>query len=164
MARILDSSDRPVGTGFLVGPQMVATCAHSVAAAIGGDPHSLLRPYVPVGVDFPWRAPGSRVVARVRGWVPEYAEGCGDIAVLEFDAAPPAAASPPSMRGADGMTVTGFRMLGVRNSGFGIVAVRGDFRTPASGMSVVALEVAHHMPPISDCCSGAPYGTAGRTQ
>ncbi|MEU0502404.1 hypothetical protein [Nocardia sp. NPDC005998] len=59
------------------------------------------------------------------------------------------------------MTATRFRMLGVRNSGFGIVAVRGDFRTPALGKSVVALEVAHHMPPISDCCSGAPVWDGG---
>ncbi|MGW4774871.1 hypothetical protein ACWEO2_43445 [Nocardia sp. NPDC004278] len=59
------------------------------------------------------------------------------------------------------MTATGFRMLGVRNSGFGIVAVRGDFRTPVLDMSVVALEVAHHMPPISDCCSGAPVWDGG---
>lgn len=59
------------------------------------------------------------------------------------------------------MTATGFRMLGVGNSGFGIVAVRGDIRTPASGMSVVALEVTHDIPPISDCCSGAPVWDDG---
>ncbi|MFF7944277.1 hypothetical protein ACFZC5_31615 [Nocardia gamkensis] len=59
------------------------------------------------------------------------------------------------------MTATGFRMLGVRKSGFGIVAVRGDIRTPASGKTLVALEIRHEMPPISDCCSGAPVWDGG---
>jgi hypothetical protein len=38
VVRILDLGGDPVGAGFLAGPDLVATCAHVVAAALGADP------------------------------------------------------------------------------------------------------------------------------
>ncbi|RDI55308.1 trypsin-like peptidase domain-containing protein [Nocardia mexicana] len=162
VARISDSSDRSVGTGFLVGPRLVATCVSSVAAAIGANPHSLLRPHDPVPVDFPWSGiPGRPMSARVRGWVPEYSPGCGDIAVLELDAAPPDRARPLSIAGTEGTGATRFRMLGVTDTGWGIDVAHGALGTPVPGTSVSVLQIEHGMPPLSPCWSGAPVWRGG---
>ena len=39
VVRILDRGGAPVGAGFLAGPDLVATCAHVVADAVGADPY-----------------------------------------------------------------------------------------------------------------------------
>ncbi|MGO4649325.1 trypsin-like peptidase domain-containing protein [Nocardia sp. 2YAB30] len=160
VVRILESSGRPAGTGFLVGTRLVATCAHIVTAAIGGGPQSLRRPCAPIAVDFPSAAANHRMSARVCGWVPEYADGRGDIAVLHLDAAPPAAAVPPPMRADDGTTGPGFRMLGAADVGPGIASVSGHFWTSSLLMGWRAMDVEPGTLPISDRFSGAPVWDA----
>ncbi|ANY08858.1 S1 family peptidase [Pseudonocardia sp. HH130630-07] len=92
-----------VGTGFLVGPDLVATCAHVVAEALGGRADAAEPPPGMVALDFAilGEEPGSRT-ARITRWSPIAPDGRGDVALLRLDEpAPPGALMPP-LRGGDG--------------------------------------------------------------
>ncbi|WP_425570616.1 trypsin-like peptidase domain-containing protein [Pseudonocardia adelaidensis] len=101
VARIRNE-DGIVGGGFLVGPDLVATCAHVVADALGANPYSPSAPDAPVQLDFPLpehathpTRPGDAVVER---WVPIAEDGGGDLALLRLDAPPPGVRVPPLRR------------------------------------------------------------------
>ncbi|MEJ3653388.1 trypsin-like peptidase domain-containing protein [Actinomycetes bacterium KLBMP 9759] len=105
-----------VGGGFLVGPRIVATCAHVVADAIGADPYSEIAPAGAVSLDFPL-APGgchppARLTAQVRRWSPIAPDGTGDIALLEVGQPLPAWAGVPQLRRIDQLWDHAFRVLG----------------------------------------------------
>jgi hypothetical protein len=53
VVRVLDRAGDVVGAGFLVGRGLVATCAHVVTSAVGGDPTADDAPRRPLSVDFP---------------------------------------------------------------------------------------------------------------
>jgi hypothetical protein len=53
VVRVLDASGEVAGAGFLIGPDLVATCAHVVAEAVGADAYSNRTPDRRVRVDLP---------------------------------------------------------------------------------------------------------------
>jgi len=111
--RVRDAAGEVVGSGFLVGSDLVATCAHVVADATGSDPYAVEAPGVRVAVDFPV-LPGGPVArsARVHRWVPIAEDGTGDVALLRLDApAPPGAVMPP-VRRVDALWDHRFRAFG----------------------------------------------------
>jgi len=114
VVRVLGVSGEPVGTGFLLGPDLVATCAHVVADAAGDDPYATSAPERPVRIDFPMvhseAAPA--VEATVTRWVPIAADGSGDIAVLSLNGLAPAGARMPPLRRIDQLWDHPFRVLG----------------------------------------------------
>ena len=84
--------DLPVGAGFLAGPGKVLTCAHVVAEALGLPGTPAERPEEELELDFPLRAAGHLVRARVSAdcWVPIDADtGRGDVAGLDLLDVPP---------------------------------------------------------------------------
>lgn len=91
-------SEGVVGGGFLVAPNMILTCAHVIASALGVDePPENWRPPegATVMLDFPLVAPGKRFPARLVTW----RRGDRDTAALEIDPAaakgiPPARLAP----------------------------------------------------------------------
>jgi hypothetical protein len=65
-----------VGSGFLVGPTLVATCAHVVADALGVDPGVEGPPAGQLAIDFPMvRATPTSRTAEVARWEPIGADG-----------------------------------------------------------------------------------------
>ncbi len=156
VTRILGPSGRPVGTGFLIGPRLVATCAHTVAVALDADRHRLRRPYVPVAVDFPGAVAGSRMLGQVRGWVPVYAGGCGDIAVLELDATPPALPLAVSRDADSAAAGRAFRMLSIADPGPGVDVATGRFGSAVGSLGVPEMHFDPGTGPVSDRRSGAP--------
>jgi len=111
VVRVLDDTGEPVGAGMLLGPDLVATCAHVVADAARGDANGP-PPARPVRVDVPMVAPGAWISARVARWQPIAADGSGDIAVLQLDRPVPAGARMPPLRRIDQLWGHEFRVLG----------------------------------------------------
>jgi V8-like Glu-specific endopeptidase len=102
IARIFDAQGTVVGTGFLVAPGYVLTCAHVVLQAIGidFDAKDYDAAVVPVGniitLDFPM-ANGDKIQAEVlNAWRP-YRIDSGDIAGLKLLAATPQQSKPMPM-------------------------------------------------------------------
>ncbi|MGW6392643.1 nSTAND1 domain-containing NTPase [Streptomyces sp. NPDC055103] len=90
------------GVGVLIAPRLVLTCAHVVTDAAGLARGHAERPPGPLDVRL-LQSPRDEaaVTGRVRDWVPEHADGRGDLAVLRLDGVPPGArpvtmADPPS--------------------------------------------------------------------
>ncbi|QYN32034.1 trypsin-like peptidase domain-containing protein [Pseudonocardia sp. DSM 110487] len=103
-----------VGAGFLIGPDLVATCAHVVADALAADPYSPAPPHGPVLLDFPLvQDPGDGpAAAHVHRWSPIAADGSGDVAVLRLQRPVPHGARMPPLRRVDALWDHGFRVLG----------------------------------------------------
>ncbi len=86
------------GSGFLIAPHLVMTCAHVVNLALGRDPASAEWPTIPVTVELPF-ARLAGIQAGVVEWRPmaDYRERTGDalhdVAVLELAA--PVTSVPP---------------------------------------------------------------------
>ncbi|QYN32487.1 trypsin-like peptidase domain-containing protein [Pseudonocardia sp. DSM 110487] len=117
VVRVLGDDGLPVGAGFLVGPDVVATCAHVVASAVGGDAFGPSAPRGPVRLDFPmFRGAGAEqavaAVADVREWHPIGPDGSGDIALLTLREPPPSGARMPPLRRVDRLWGHEFRVLG----------------------------------------------------
>lgn len=117
VVRVLDAEGVPVGAGFLVGPDVVATCAHVVASAVGGDSFAPAAPRGPVRLDFPlFREPGAEqpvaTSADVLQWQPIEPDGTGDIALLTLREPPPPGARMPPLRRVDRLWDHTFRVLG----------------------------------------------------
>ena len=91
IARIFDNEDKPgvVGTGFLVAPGYVITCAHVVLEAMGIERNEFSAPAyqeIPTAeiyLDFPVEASGQTLRAKVVVWEP-YELHSGDIAGLKL--------------------------------------------------------------------------------
>src|SRR5690349_12449880 len=112
--RVWDRQHEVVGGGFVVGPGLVATCAHVVADALGADPYDDEPPGGPVQLDLPLLPGGgsARVAAVVERWVPIDDDGGGDIALLRLGPAAPPAARMPPLRRIDRLWDHGFRVFG----------------------------------------------------
>jgi RNA polymerase sigma factor (sigma-70 family) len=71
VVRVLDGAGTAVGAGFLVAPDVVATCAHVVNTALDRDPADDRTPPGPVRVDFPMareRGAPPIVAAQITRW------------------------------------------------------------------------------------------------
>jgi WD40 repeat protein len=103
-----------VGAGFLIGPDLVATCAHVVADALAADPYAPVPPYDPVLLDFPLLQDlgDGPVAAQVHRWSPIATDGSGDVAVLRLQRPVPHGARMPPLRRVDALWDHGFRVLG----------------------------------------------------
>lgn len=117
VVRVLDRGGDPVGAGFLAGPDLVATCAHVVADALGADPYGPV-PTAAVRLDLPLfltpdaEQPPAALDADVLRWQPIRADGSGDIAILRVRGPLPAGARMPPVRRVDRLWGHGFRVLG----------------------------------------------------
>ncbi len=92
IARIFDSQSNVIGTGFLVAPGYVLTCAHVVLQAIGIEKKQFAehqeKPQELISLEFPILASGQRIQAEVIEWLP-YSLESGDVAVLKLRSAEP---------------------------------------------------------------------------
>jgi hypothetical protein len=107
IVRIRAPDGGTVGAGFLVAEGQVLTCAHVVAAALGLPEDTPETPQAVVYLDFPLVAPGRILTARVTHWQPG-----SDVAGLELDGDPPAAARPVRLVTAKDLWAHAFRAFG----------------------------------------------------
>ncbi|MHA6619468.1 nSTAND1 domain-containing NTPase [Pseudonocardia sp. DLS-67] len=130
VVRILDGAGEPVGAGFVIGPDLVATCAHVVAAAVRSDPYDPMPPSRRVELDLPLLFADSpeRVTAEVARWIPIAPEGTGDIAVLRVRDPLPEGARMPPLRRVDQLWDHPFRVLGFPDGMADGVWATGRFR------------------------------------
>lgn len=153
--RVRDRRGDVVGSGFLVGPDLVATCAHVVATATGADAYGPA-PDTPVFVDFPALPTGPvERTARVHRWVPIDEDGTGDVALLRLAApAPPGAVMSP-VRRVDQLWDNPFRVFGFPHGRWDGVWATGRFR---AGQSIGWLQLQGNPgdQPIEGGFSGAP--------
>jgi len=111
VARVWHERVGVVGGAFVVGPDVVATCAHVVAEAIDADPYAPEAPTATVRLDFPLAGgEAGPVDAVVERWAPIRDDGSGDIALLRLAA--PAPARVPPVRRIERLWGHGFRVLG----------------------------------------------------
>ncbi|GAA0947968.1 serine protease [Pseudonocardia zijingensis] len=152
--RVLTGGGEVVGAGFLVGTDLVATCAHVVASAVGSDPYAPEPPPGHVRLDFPM-LPGEPVRALVHRWLPIAEDGTGDIAVLRpVDPLPHEARVPP-LRRVDQLWDHPFRVLGFPEGMVDGVWTTGRIRG-AQGTRWFQLQSAVGDQPIVEGFSGAP--------
>lgn len=107
LVRILADSrhpPRPVGAGFLIGPNRVLTCAHVIADALGIPRTTQTRPHAPVWLNLPLLAdsePCQGHVSADTDWYPLNDQArhgeLEDIAVLTLTQQPAADAEPVAM-------------------------------------------------------------------
>jgi len=133
VVRILDGGGEPVGAGFVIGPDLVATCAHVVTEAVRGDPYDATPPARQVELDLPLLFPdaedgAARVTAEVARWIPIAPEGTGDIAVLRVRDPLPDGARMPPLRRVDQLWDHEFRVLGFPEGMADGVWATGRFR------------------------------------
>ncbi|MEV5319023.1 serine protease [Streptomyces sp. NPDC052687] len=108
--RVCAGDGRRVGTGFLLAPGTVATCAHAVADALCTDADSPTPPASPVTVEFPLLPGALTYEASVTAWRPVGPDGGGDIALLRLPEGAPGGAVP--LAGAADVWHHRFRLLG----------------------------------------------------
>lgn len=106
VVRLWADADTVVGSGFLVGPGQVATCAHVVAEALGTDPLDPTPPTGRVRLDFPLGG-GASVAAAVQRWSPDT-----DLAILHIDGPAPTDARMPPLRRIEHAGDRAFSVLG----------------------------------------------------
>lgn len=114
IVRILNGKDRAVGTGFLIAPGYVLTCAHVVLQSLDIDRKKfadyLEAPTQVVKLDFPVYADVRKLEAEVADWVP-YDISKGDIAVLKLMTPEPEDAVPLSITKVESADIEGERHL-----------------------------------------------------
>jgi len=97
IARIFDNQGHVIGTGFLVAPGYVLTCAHVVLQAIGVEKEKFTayegQPQERISLDFHVLASGQRIEAEVIAWLP-YSLESGDVAALKLMTSEPGGAKP----------------------------------------------------------------------
>ncbi|MEV5839439.1 trypsin-like peptidase domain-containing protein [Nocardia sp. NPDC052112] len=157
-ARIRTTTGQVVGAGFLVGPNVVATCAHVIAYAAGTDPDDVQPPDSIVAVDFPLLPSAGSRQARVRRWTPIAEDGRGDIAILELDDAVGDSVAPPFWRANDPWGRE-FRMFGFPAELSDGVWASGEFRE-RQGTGWLQLQRVGGQP-ITRGFSGAPVWDSG---
>jgi vWA-MoxR associated protein C-terminal domain/Trypsin-like peptidase domain/vWA-MoxR associated protein middle region (VMAP-M) 1 len=87
IARIFDQNNEVIGTGFLIAPGYVLTCAHVVLQAIGIEKDKFAdyqgQPQEYISLDFHVLASGQEIKAQVVDWLP-YSLHSGDVAALKL--------------------------------------------------------------------------------
>ncbi|WP_232660886.1 nSTAND1 domain-containing NTPase [Pseudonocardia sp. TRM90224] len=165
VVRVLDAAGEVVGGGFFVGPDLVATCAHVVATAIGADPYAAQAPGGRVRIDVPlFRDPATEqppsISAEITRWVPIGDDGTGDIAVLRLDGPAPEGTRMPPLRRVDQLWGHTFRVLGFPAGMTDGVWATGAFRGQ-QGTRWFQLQAAVGEQPIVEGFSGAPVWDEG---
>ena len=97
IARIFDHKGNVIGTGFLIAPGYVLTCAHVVLQAIGKTQEEFAKyegqPQEQISLEFHVLASGQKIKAEVVAWLP-YSLESGDVAALKLLTPEPDAAKP----------------------------------------------------------------------
>ncbi|WP_416561986.1 trypsin-like peptidase domain-containing protein [Nocardia testacea] len=159
-ARVFSISGDVAGSGFVIGPGLVATCAHVIAEAVGADPRAPLVSPPPIRLDFPLARPGAQVTAQVRKWLPIDAGGGGDIAVLSVGEGGGGPGTTPPFWRADEPWGREFRVLGFPVEHGDGVWVAGEFRA-RQGIGWLQLQAAVGGQPITAGFSGAAVWDVG---
>ncbi|MEU3527380.1 trypsin-like peptidase domain-containing protein [Streptomyces sp. NPDC038707] len=149
LARIFDHQGELLGAGFLLGRDLVCTCAHVVAHGDGTAPS---RPVEPLAVDFPLVPAGTRehVTATVIAWHP-----ADDIAVLRLDRAV-AGTAPLPLAGPDApLYGRAARLYGFPESTDTGVNAHGVLRG-GQGAGLIQLDAGHGSVAIQPGFSGGP--------
>ncbi|MEV1292741.1 trypsin-like peptidase domain-containing protein [Pseudonocardia sp. NPDC049635] len=160
VARVVRPSGEVVGSGVLVGPNLVATCAHVVTAACGAGVDAAYRDTPPdgqVAIEFPLVDPadcrGIRSATVLR-WVPITESGTGDVAILRLGQDAPAGVRLPPFLRPDKLWDHRFRVFGFpAGTGDGVWTV-GRFRAE-QGTGWVQLQTDLGQPAITEGFSGA---------
>ncbi|MGO4649326.1 LpqB family beta-propeller domain-containing protein [Nocardia sp. 2YAB30] len=143
-----------MGAGFLVRPNLIATCAHVVSASLDRRATDHEAPQAPVVVDFPSADATVRMHARVRHWSRIREDGRGDIAILELIGSTPDSVAPLPFWPAGQPWGGEFRMFGFPAEMPEGVWVSGEFRA-AQRQGWVQLQAAAGGQPITEGFSGA---------
>ena len=162
VVRVWDAHRQVVGGGFLVGPGIVATCAHVVADAVAADPYRAAAPSSPVRVDFPLLDPLTDGDGRppdatgtVERWLPISEDGTGDVALLRLDGPLPEQARMPPLRRVERLWDHGFRVLGFPDGAWDGVWATGRIRGE-QGTGWFQLQGNPGEQPVEGGFSGAP--------
>jgi hypothetical protein len=154
--RVHNGAGEVVGSAFAVGPDLVATCAHVVAAATGADPYAEAAPAGPLAVDFPMLSDApARRSARVHRWVPIAEDGSGDVALLRLDTPAPTGAVMPPVRRVEGLWDHRFRVFGFPDGSWDGVWTTGRIRD-RQGTGWFQLQGSPGDQPIVGGFSGSP--------
>ncbi|MFE7272778.1 trypsin-like peptidase domain-containing protein [Streptomyces sp. NPDC057623] len=153
VVRVRGVDGRSVGTGFLLAPGTVVTCAHVVADALRTDARAATPPVPSVTVEFPLLPGAVTYEAKVSGWRPVATDGTGDIALLRLPEGAPGGAVP--LAGAGDVWHHRFRVLG-----FPATAEHGAWiggrLLDIVGQGWIAMETDGTGHRIGPGCSGAP--------
>ena len=112
MVRLRAHTGEVVGSGFLIEPGHVVTCAHVVARALGRDSPETPAETDTIVLDFPLIAAGVMVRARVAVWHPIQEDDTGDIAVLSLMGESPPGVLPASLVATEDLWAHPFRTFG----------------------------------------------------
>ncbi|WP_433833114.1 trypsin-like peptidase domain-containing protein [Actinoplanes sp. CA-015351] len=156
VARIRDAAGRLAGSGFLVAPDLVLTCAHVVLAALR-TPFTDEPPDDLINLDFPVPGGDERLRARVLAWTAPGTPGRGDTALLQLAAAPPASLTAARLRPAaavwdEPMRIFGYAVRRPEALGDSVAGVVVNTR----GSGWLQLRVEDGDPPVEAGFSGSP--------
>ena len=113
IVRIFDDHGEVIGAGFLAGPEIVITCAHVVADALGFDESTTDGPIgTRIQLDFPRVKPGHTVHSEVVRWHRLEGDGSGDLAGLKLVEPVPAGAGPLRLVERDDLRNSRYRAFG----------------------------------------------------
>ncbi|MDL5158910.1 S1 family peptidase [Actinomycetospora termitidis] len=141
-----------VGAGMLLAPDIVATCAHVVAEALGHDDVPDGMPPDKMRIDLPFLPGRPERWAQVWRWAPPDEDGGGDVAVLRLDE--PVPADPPPLRRVADPFGDAFQIAGFPPGREEGSWTAGEFRRgQASGWLQL---VDHDDEPVGPGFSGAP--------
>ena len=101
-----------VGAGFLAAEDLICTCAHVVADALGLARETVRPPDARIRLDFPF-LDGSVADAVVEAWEPVQTDGSGDVAVLRLRTTAPTGARPPRLLPTTNLKGRPFEVFGV---------------------------------------------------
>ncbi|NUS85789.1 MAG: AAA family ATPase [Streptomyces sp.] len=148
--RIYSAAGEVVGAGFLVAVDVVCTCAHVVAMALGVPNDVEQAPGKPVDLDFPLLGGWPRARATVVSW----RRGGADVALLRLDAAVDGA-RPVQLVDGTGVWGHTFRALGYPEDADNGIWASGTLRA-GQGSGWVQMEAHEPGPRILEGFSGAP--------
>ncbi|MEU9575451.1 trypsin-like peptidase domain-containing protein [Streptomyces massasporeus] len=148
--RIYSSAGRVIGAGFLIAADVVCTCAHVVAWALGESDATEQAPGMPVDLDFPL------LVGRPRAWatVVCWRRGGADVALLRLNAAVEGA-RPVQLVDGTGVWGHTFRAFGYPARADNGVWVAGTLRA-GQGSGWLQMEAQEPGPRIEEGFSGSP--------
>jgi vWA-MoxR associated protein C-terminal domain/Trypsin-like peptidase domain/vWA-MoxR associated protein middle region (VMAP-M) 1 len=151
-----------IGTGFLVAPGYVLTCAHVVLQALGVEEKDFDTTAAPMGraisLDFHVEAAGQSIQAEVVDWLP-YSIEKGDVAALKLLAPEPSGATPIPLSEVSRTEVEGDRHF-IYGFGAGELGGRSDLYQPKANAAGRRFQLCKFGNPAEDSIkpgfSGAP--------
>ncbi|MGV9268285.1 nSTAND1 domain-containing NTPase [Kitasatospora sp. NPDC003701] len=132
LVRIRSRSGEVVGAGFLVDSDLVCTCAHVVAQAVGVSESTEQAPVDPVSVEFPLLRDGNGAapgcLSTVEVWRPVAATDGDDVALLRLERSVPGSRPVPLVDG-DKVWDHPFRVMGFPHGAEDGVWASGSLRS-----------------------------------